>query len=54
VDKDSKEAKKFVKDQEEAEKKAIKRPAAASGGGSGGLASIMNVISGKKTSHSYK
>ena len=45
MDKDSKEAKKFVKDQEEAATAnssatvATKRP--------GGLASIMNVISGK-------
>lgn len=46
VDKDSKEAKKFVKDKEEAEKM---KPDASTGTKrpGGGLASIMNVISGK-------
>ena len=52
VDKDSKEAKKFLKDKEKSDPNASSSSGSSGGVGAskrpGGIASIMNVISGKK------
>ena len=50
VDKDSKEAKKFLKDKEKSESNASSSSSCIVGASKrpGGIASIMNVISGKK------
>ena len=48
VDKDSKEAKKFLKTQSEGGASASPAPSSAATKRPGGLSSIMNVISGKK------
>ena len=52
VDKDSKEAKKFLKDKEKSDPNASSSSGSSGGAGvskrPGGIASIMNVISGKK------
>ena len=52
VDKDSKEAKKFLKDREKSDSNASSSSGSSGGVGAikrpGGIASIMNVISGKK------
>ena len=52
MDKDSKEAKKFLKDKEKSDPNASSSSGSSGGVGAikrpGGIASIMNVISGKK------